>query len=255
MESGFPPTFHICRKFNEMTEDSDLLYVTIPWARLDPWELRDYLVPFYGYSSSIDTVYDRSLSRWLKKRKLQGWWQGNWPYPEYRDFFRQEYAERLLHQGISKTGSKQHFLILGFVDFLPKLLRRSLAHIKSIQLLVKEENEAVEAFIEDVYEEYGIAVNCREQESFENMRLACPNPTVILDFTGAEKISAIDAAPGSAWLDMGSLDEKRRRIEAQGGSISYFSVKKEWELSAKQYLRQEMPLLTLDTAYKNEYNT
>lgn len=111
--------------------------------------------------------------------------------------------------------------------------------------------EAQEELVEDIYEEYGLAVEVHllgEEKELRRRWLNCPFPVVIIDFSGEEKISAADVAKNSIWLDMTASEVKRHRLEDRNTQIAYFSLKKEWKQpqKARNYL---------DTISKNRYNT
>ena len=245
-KTDIPPLFHFrLEKDNPAKGIPALLYISLPWARMDPWELSAYLPPFLGYSSSIDTVYDSSVENWLGKRGLRVWWHQHWPYPEYEDYRRKEYARYLLERGADgkKSGANpesgpgeellRHFLVLGYAPFLPELLEPYLKGMKSLSFLTGREEPELERFVETVYEEYGLAVSCRvPMERRFLVQPECPRPSLILDLSGESRLSPVNVAEGSVWLDMDSCEEKRRRIEGCG-RLSYFSMKKEWGRGAK----------------------
>jgi len=76
----------------------------------------------------------------------------------------------------------------------------------------------------------------------------CLHPSLVLDFSEADRIATADVPRGSIWLDMAASEEKRRRIEDRNTGIRYFSLKKEWKQPQKA-------LNHLDTTSKNGYNT
>lgn len=247
---SIPPLYRIW----QADEDFGLLYVKVPWARLDPWELRRFLPPFTGRSVSVSTVYDGSMSEWLQKRGLRGWWLQGWQYPEYGDYRRVDYARQLLRLAGQAGRKRFHYLVLGFEAFVPEVLAPYLREMKSLRFLVGKKDELPEDFAEEVCEEYGLAVSCGvapgkgDAGPFFHFVPECPLPTVILDLTGEAYLSAARTAPGSVWLDMDSLEEKRRRVEAALGGDAYFSIKKEWGRAGKK------TPAALDTALKNGYN-
>ncbi len=241
---GLPPMIH----FRQLAEERHFLVARIPWAALDPWTLAGYAGAFLGHSSSVETVYDKSMEGWLKKRGLWEWWGQNWPFSEYREYHREEYADRLLKKAVAQGGPRRHFLVIGFEPFLAAVLMKYAKEMKSLRVIVDREASGLEAFAEDVFEEYGLAVSCRnltDQHRLQRdqVRLAWERGrqegAVILDLSG-EKKPLLHPPEGSVWLDMDSQGEKRRRVEAYQG-VSYFSMKKEWE--------------SLDTVSKNGYNT
>ncbi len=145
------------------------------------------------------------------------------------------------------------FVILGQTSCLGEVLYPYVEKIRSLQWILPQRQfrEQQQDFVEQLYEEYGLAVDVRllsEEGDYRRMRLMCRTPSIILDFSGEERISAADIAKGSIWLDMSSLEMKRRRMEDRDTGIHYFSLKKEWKQPQKARYH-------LDTASKNRYNT
>ena len=102
-----PEVFHIrqCKGQWGISEGRQLLFVTIPWNadlqyRCWPEELAAYLQPFFGYSASIETVADRSVTDWIEEKKLKEQWVQSWCYPHYRDYHRIEYAAYLVERAM-----------------------------------------------------------------------------------------------------------------------------------------------------------
>ena len=198
------------------------LRANLPWIR----ELSEYLVPFQLQSPACGMVYDESVDKWLKIHDLWGWWEKNWPVPALEDYHDAVFARRLMEQV-----HLSHFLVLGYAHCVPQLLTGQARRMKSLRFLLKKEPEGLEEFIEDFYEEHGLAASVRvvEGNSFKGERIVCAQPTAILDFSGESRILTADIVRGSVWLDMDSLEEKRRRIEDRNTGIYYFSMKKEWK--------------------------
>ena len=70
--------------------------------------------------------------------------------------------------------------------------------------------------------------------ALKRLRLFCGEPVIVVDFTG-ESYMVVPAVPeGSVWLDMFSVEEKRRRILARGKDITYFSMKEIWKNAQKR---------------------
>lgn len=92
-------------------------------------------------------------------------------------------------------------------------------------------------FTEDFYTEYGLAIELQlveDEAALKRLRLFSRESVSIVDFTG-ESYMAVSAAPeGSVWLDMRSVEEKRRRILAKGKKIKYFSMKEIWKSAQKR---------------------
>lgn len=252
-DACFPPFFHIRRVKEEMREDCEFLAVTVPRALLDPWELGGYLAPFLKFRSSVDTVYDPALENWLTGRKLAGWWRKNWPYPDFADFHRADYAAFLWKQAVQAGGGTQYVFVLGFEDFVPGLLAPCLRNLKSLCFVVDEMCGPLESFMEDAYEEYGLAVTCDAGRGWRPLR--CGFPALVLDLSGEVKSAAAELSAGSVWLDLDAMEGKRRRLENRPG-VRYFSIRKEWERMGRRaeegvFLNPQI----LDTIGKSGYNT
>lgn len=200
----------------------EALLLNLPWIR----ELSEYLVPYQLQSDACSMVYDDSVDKWLKKYDLCGWWEENWPIPLFEGYHAPILARKLMeHVHLS------HFLVLGYAPCVPELLVSHARRMKSLRFLLREMPEELDLFLEDFYEEYGLAAACRvtDGESFKGERIQCAVPTAILDFSGESHLLTADVVKGSMWLDMDSMEEKRRRIEDRNTGIFYFSMKKEWK--------------------------
>ncbi len=195
--------------------------------------------PYWTYC-----VYDQTL--WEKLDS--GLWTQYWMIPEFEEYYELVWVEQLMEEAIC-----DRYVILGFAPCLGKILCQHAKKIRSITwyLQLEQYTQEVENFIEEFFEEYGLAVKVHileAEEKWIRVRPASQEAVNVLDFSGEEKISACDMAKGSVWLDMDSLDGKWRRIETRNPKITYFSLKKQW----KQ--RQKAPMY-LDTTNKNRYNT
>lgn len=145
------------------------------------------------------------------------------------------------------------YILLGYADCLPRIMREYSKSLRSVKWFLKEAQYApwVEELTEDFPVEYGLAIEVHLLADRESWLRACPSsemPVSVLDFTGEEKLSACELAEGSVWLDMDSLDGKCRRIETRNPGVSYFSLKKLWKQRQKE-------AICLDTIGKNGYNT
>lgn len=255
-----PPVFHLrLLKLWELPEYADrmdslqILYVTLPpevgqspgW----PGRLLPYLVPFFGYSASIATVYQEKLLRYLPEIMKEEW-QRSWPYPIYEDYRRVEYAGLLVRKGmaylqVGKTPGREliHFYVLGFEAFVPEVLNPYLKYIGKLTCYTADHGELLEEYAEALYEAEGLAADCRlcEPKELRRLRLKCAGPALVLDMTGEEQV-VLSACDGRiVWIDLDANQAKRRRIGGKSPETAYFSMKEEWE--------------SLDTADKNEYNT
>lgn len=186
--------------------------------------------PFLEDNNQCFTVYDETMEKWLGRQEqdFREVWNQLWPYPVLEDF-REECFIRELFAGSCLA----HYVVLGFDTSLPEMLVQRARHMKSLQFYVNSlseyHQELLEEFLEDFYEDYGIAAGVQERE--ERARLICHLPSVILDFSGEAKILTADVAKGSIWLDMDSMEEKRRRLEERNTGITYLSIKKLWKMA------------------------
>lgn len=200
----------------------EAIRLNMPWIR----ELAQYLVPYQLQSSICHMVYDDSVDKWLKKYDMCGWWEENWAISEFRDYHATAFARKLMDHA-----HLPNFLVLGYDPCVPGLLAGHARHMKSLSFILGEMPEELEEFLEDFYDEYGLAAACRvaQGQSLRGERIRCVFPAVILDFSKESRLLTADVAKGSVWLDMDSLEEKRRRIEERNTGIYYFSMKKEWK--------------------------
>lgn len=171
---------------------------------------------------------------------LKGW--------EFDEYLQEEWLGHMMGYA-----NPPHFIILGKVNCLPRLLEPYLKKLKSLRWILPERQfgEAEQDYTDEICRQYGLAVETKLLESAEEyryLRLSGLFPVTVLDFSGEEKMSCVDLAAGSRWLDMESLEKKRERLERQSAKVEYFSLKKEWKQPQKA-------LYQLDTIPKNGYNT
>lgn len=183
---------------------------------------------------------------YLREKIDTACWRKYWAIPEFEDYHEYMWVRKLMQNTIPG-----HYMVLGYADCLPEILCENAAKMRSFKwfLQEKEHTQEVQDFIEDFYEEYGLAVEVRTvKEEWVGVRPSSAVPVNVLDFTREEKLSAWDVADGSIWLDMDSMDGKNRRMEARNPKVSYFSLKKQWKQRQKEGFH-------LDTINKNGYNT
>lgn len=158
-------------------------------------------------------------SAWLtffKGEKFDGWQQRFW-------------LERLM-----PCARHSQLVILGSCEDIFGLIESLARNLKSLRWFLEEEDcdSDVHDFVEDFYIEYGLAITLQTvcgKNAFRKLRLVCREPVDILDFTQEPYMALTGIARGSVWLDMRSLEEKRRRITARDAGIEYFSLKERWE--------------------------
>ena len=277
-----PALFHIrqCKGQWGLTEGTQLLCVTIPWEadlqyRCWPVELKAYLQPFFGYSSSIETVVDHSVTGWIKEKKLKEQWEQSWCYPQYRDYHRIEYAAHLVERAmkylLARYQAKQyqaaqyqsvkypytdakgqgmqqvHMYVLGYESFVPDVIAPFLNKIKTLTFYLPQsllEECGLEDYREILCEEEGLAAGLQileEPRAYKGLRLCCLTPALVLDLSGEEKVQPDSSGRDVFWVDMDSQEAKRRKIAWGSAETAYFSMKEEWR--------------RLDTVGKNGYNT
>jgi len=170
------------------------------------------------------TVYASNLRT---KINTPCWWK-YWKIPEFENYNQPLWAEKILSHGTCYG-----FLILGQSDCIPDMLLASAGSMRSAKwyLLQKDYTEETEAFIENFYEDYGLAIELHlleNQADWGRQRFECREPIKVLDFSGTEKVSVYGVPEGSVWLDMNAMDAKSRRMEVRNQGIDYFSLKKLW---------------------------
>ncbi len=229
----------------------------LPWVRMRARrEKRRYEELRAGFRSELASLLDeRDDNYCVADKNLEGRnWRELVPLPEFEGYLERRWVERLL-----PYAAYPRFVVLGTVPYLPELLCKLAPRMKSLLWLLPDHSYAkmLEDFSEDFYQEYGLAIDMRFlgiNESYGQLRLGgknCGGPLNILDFTEDQRIPIFTPEPGSVWLDMASVEEKERRIEARQLGAAYFSLKNEW----KQPQKTGKSLYLLDTARKNRYNT
>ena len=180
---------------------------------------------------------------------LSALWRKYLPLEEFQGYAQRFWVRQVFSQGAGLPASPPHFVILGTAPGLPEVLEAHARRMKSLRwfLLEAEWGEELSAFVEDFYTEYGLAIELRLLEdgaALKRLRLFCGEPVIVVDFTG-ESYMAVPAVPeGSVWLDMFSVEEKRRRILARGKDITYFSMKEIWK-NAQNSMQLPCTALTL----------
>ena len=170
---------------------------------------------------------------------LPALWRKYLPLEEFHGYTERFWMEQVFSQGVRLPASPPHFVILGTAPGLPEVLEAHARRMKSLRwvLLAAEWDEELSVFAEDFYTEYGLAIELQILEdtaALRRLRLFCGEPVNVVDFTG-ESYMAVSAVPeGSVWLDMFSVEEKRRRILARGKNITYFSMKEIWKNAQKR---------------------
>lgn len=212
------------------------------WNRLS--QVGELIYPMLDYPDESYCVYEEAL----KKTDFHKLWQQYCSFPEFHDYMQDTWAEPLLWYAQHSS-----YLILGNAFCLPDFLWRKAERMKSLQWILpgKQYTEELAAFEEDICQEFGLAIDMhvlKSPEEYRRVRLKSKLPVNIIDFSGEERLQTADLPSESIWLDMSSMEEKRRRIEDRKNPMRYFSLKKQWKQPQKgrDYL---------DTISKNGYNT
>ena len=161
-------------------------------------------------------------------------WRKYFPLEEFSGYRQQFWVEQLFPRAVLP-----HFILLGKAEGIFDAIESCARGMKSLRWILTEAeyDEELAAFAEDFYTEYGLAIELQLLEdaaALKRLRFFCKEAVNVVDFTG-EAYMAVSALPeGSIWLDMLSVEEKRRRIMARGNKITYVSMKEIWKSAQKR---------------------
>lgn len=160
-------------------------------------------------------------------------WLDCFPVKEFDGYLQEFWTGQLLPFAVHPR-----FVILGSFDGIDALIEGCAHRMKALQWILKEREYTQERmdFVEKFCEEYGLAITLRTvpgRAAYRKLRLACPEPANILDFTGEPAVSAAGVAAGSVWLDMLPSEEKRRRLAGRREDIRYVSLEERWKRPEK----------------------
>lgn len=188
-----------------------------------------------GGMGEIRCVYDGSL-RFLTEEKGVAalCWRLTWDLPEFGDYKKIRWIRPLL-----EYVRYADFILLGAAEGIPEILERFAGQMKSLQWYIGAEDmsEDVQGWVEDFYEEYGLAAALREldeKSSFRRLKLKSEAPVCVMDFTKEARLYAGNLAGGSIWLDFCAIDEKALRMARQAPDVRYLSLKKYWGAKTKR---------------------
>ena len=159
------------------------------------------------------------------------------PLPEFDAFDDPKWIRRLLIYAVYAD-----FVVLGDVPCLQQILRELAPRMKTLLWIAPDwvAREQMEEFVEDFYQEYGLAINLHfllEDVTYARIRIPDKHyrgPLNVLDFTGGKYLPTFSPPEGSVWLDFFSLSEKERRVEARRLKVEYVSLRKLCNSSAMQ---------------------
>ncbi len=193
------------------------------WRRLG--EVGGLLYPMLDYPDESYCVYEEAL----KKTGFHKLWQQYCSFPEFQDYMQDTWSEPLL-----QYVEHPSYLILGNAFYLPDFLWKKAERMKSLQWILpgKQYTRELAEFEEDICQEFGLTIDMRvlqSPEEYRRVRLRSKLPVNIIDFSGEERLQTAELPSESIWLDMSSMEEKRRRIEDGKCPMRYFSLKKQWK--------------------------
>lgn len=160
-------------------------------------------------------------------------WQQCFPFPEFDAYLQPQWVELLL-----ENARLHHYVVLGAAHSTSATILHCAPRMKSLRWFLQERDceQEIQDFVEDFYEEYGLAATLQPLEgerAFSRLLLETLEPVCVLDFTGEPRIPMGGLARGSIWLDFCSVEEKARRMTEKGEGIFYFSIKEIWKRAGK----------------------
>ncbi len=180
----------------------------------------------------INVSFDRGHILWEVWRKYFG-------IEEFHGYVQRLWVEEVLIKAVLP-----HFVILGTAPCLPDIIEKYAHKMKSLRWIMPENeyNQEIQEFMEDFYTEYGLAIMPLVVPAGQRrIQAVCTESSNILDFTQEAQRNFRQTAKGSIWLDMLSIEEKRRVCDTE---IAYFSLKEKWKA-----VRKKEPFIPPDTAY------
>ena len=168
-------------------------------------------------------------------------WQRYFDQREFTDYSGRFWVEQLMPEAVLP-----HFVVLGTAACIPEVIEKYAGRMKSLKWILPEAGctEEVQEFVEDFYIESGLAISLQtisDAGEFRKLRRICVLPSNILDFTQEPNINISGAAPGSIWLDMQSMEEKRRRISGRSRETAFFSMKEKWKYAQRRCKAPVLP--------------
>ena len=146
----------------------------------------------------------------------------------------QRYTQRLWVEEVLARAVLPHFVILGMAPCLPDIIEKYAHKMKSLRWILPENeySQEIQEFMEDFYTEYGLAIMPLVVPAGQRrIQAVCTDPSNILDFTQEVQRHFRQTAKGSIWLDMLSIEDKRRRCDM---CVAYFSLKEKWKAVRKK---------------------
>jgi hypothetical protein len=185
-------------------------------------------------------VFSPAFEKWLVSKGYYHVWLERWKIPLYQEYEESSNLYMLL-QRIPGDQYPRNLIILGnapgISEWLPKLTK----YMKTVTICLEEEPRNFEKIRMQLLNEFGVLIDWKKDLKYYKGEAA-----LVLDYWGREKLYTWAVGTGSIWIDMTSMEYRRRAIEDRNTGIQYISLKSIW--------REEM-IQTLDTANKIKYNT
>lgn len=186
--------------------------------------IRQELAPLLDGRYDNFIIYQNNVPR-------ECWVRDLLPFQEFDRYMEPKWVKALLKYAVNA-----HFVVLGNVPCLEAILCELAPRMKTLLWIAPDMTyqEQLEDFAEEFFQEYGLAINLNfipDNGTYAQMRIQeqrYTEPVNILDFTGEKYIPFFSPPEGSVWIDMASVEEKERRIEARRIKAVYYSLKKQW---------------------------
>ena len=185
-------------------------------------------------------VHDGAFANWLQEKQLVGAWKDMWDFPLYREYT-QPHNLRLLLQQLSAGSWPGKWIVLGEATGISDWIEDLAKYMKSITFFAQNPPGGWEQLQEYLQKEYGLLT-----EWYRSFHPISAEPAMVLDYCTREKVFVWDIRKGSIWIDMNSMESRRRDVQERDTGILYCSLKRFWK---------EEIIQTLDTFNKIQYNT
>ncbi len=158
------------------------------------------------------------------------------PLPEFDAFENPKWIRRLL-----EYARHDDFIVLGDVPCLHAILCELAPRMRSLLWIAPDwaAHEQIEDFVEDFYQEYGLAINLQfvpQDSTYARVRIPdrpFHTPVNVLDFTRDKYLPGFELPRGSLWLDFFSHPGKEQRMESRQTTVRYLSLQKLWKCSKR----------------------
>lgn len=187
-------------------------------------QIRQELAPI------LDERYDNFIM-YHKNVPKECWIRELLPFEEFDRYMDPKWIKVLLKYAVNT-----HFVVLGNAPCIQEILCELASNMKTLLWIAPDltYQEQLEDFAEQFFQEYGLAINLNfvpDNGTYAQMHIPdqrYSDAVNILDFTGEKYIPFFNPPEGSVWIDMASVEEKERRIEARRIKAVYYSLKKQW---------------------------